>query len=186
MYKRINGIQHVGVGVAHHEDSWRWYRKFLGLDIAMFNGVAPAPLMDIYTKNETITKRAAMVLNLQGGCAMEVVCPTSFQATQAEVEFEIGDLGIFITQVKARDVKAAYDFFKSNGADMRSEIVNSPNGDDTFYVADPDGLLFQILPGKNWYTNNGHVTGGTIGCSIGVSDIEKARTLYSDVLVTIR
>ena len=42
MYKRINGIQHVGVGVAHHEDSWRWYRKFLGLDIAMFNGVAPA------------------------------------------------------------------------------------------------------------------------------------------------
>ena len=27
-----------------------------------------------------------------------------------------------------------------------------------------------------------HNTGGTVGCSIGVSDIEKARVLYSSIL----
>lgn len=182
MYKRINGIQHIGVGVPDSEVSQKWYRKFLGMDIAIFDGVAPAPLMDIYTNNETITKRATMILNLQGGCAMEVVNPTSFQATHADVEFQLGDLGIFIAQVKTRNVLQAYAYFKENGAKLLSEVVKMPDGGDTFYVEDPNGLIFQIVSGQNFYTKGKHVTGGPNGCVIGVSEIEKARTLYSDVL----
>jgi catechol 2,3-dioxygenase-like lactoylglutathione lyase family enzyme len=182
MYKRINGIQHIGVGVPNHASSWRWYRKFLGMDIALFNGEAEAPLMEIYTKNQIINKRAAMILNLQGGCAMEVVSPVSFTATHADIEFELGDLGIFITQVKAPNVREAYNWFKANGADVVGEMKKYPLGGETFFVTDPNGLLFQIVPGKNWYLKPTHVTGGPVGCTIGVSNIEASLKLYADIL----
>ncbi len=178
----IHGIQHLGAGVPDHAKAWKWYRKFIGLDIPFFNDEAPAPLMDIYTNNQTITKRAAMVTNLQGGCAMEVVSPTSFKASSAKVEHQLGDLGIYIGMVKTPDVKKAFSYYKENGANVISEIVKMPNGWETFYVKDPQGLLFQIVPGKNWFTKGKHITGGIAGSSIGVSDVEKAMTLYSDIL----
>ena len=181
-YIRINGIQHVGVGVPDHAASWKWYRKFLGMDIALFNGEAEAPLMQIYTKGEIINKRAAMILNLQGGCAMEVVSPVSFKATHANVEFELGDLGILVAQVKAPDVRAAYEWFKKEGADLIGEVRTLAYGGETFFVKDPNGLYFQIVPGSSWYVKPKHVTGGTVGSTIGVTDIEESMKLYSDIL----
>ncbi len=172
----------MGVGVPDHAASWKWYRHFLGMDISLFNGEAEAPLMQIYTKGEIINKRAAMILNLHGGCAMEVVSPVSFTATHADTEFELGDLGIFIAQVKAPDVPAAYDWFKKEGAKVISEIKPLPYGGETFYVQDPNGLIFQIVPGKNWYMKPKHVTGGTVGSTIGVTNINNSLKLYADVL----
>ena len=180
----IHGIQHLGVGVAKHAEAWKWYRKFFGMDVPFFNAEAPAPLMDIYTKNETITKRAAMVMNLKGGCAMEIVCPTSFQATHADKTFQLGDLGIFIGMIKSPNVKETYKYFKENGAKLCSGIKEMPNGWETFYCYDLDDNLWQIVPGNpdEWQTNYKRNTGGTIGCSIGVTDIDKSKTLYSDIL----
>ncbi len=182
MYKRINGLQHVGVGVPNHAESWKWYRKFFGMDIALFNGEAEAPLMQIYTKGEIINKRAAMILNLQGGLAMEVVCPVSFTATHAPTPFELGDLGIFITQIKTPNVAKAYKWFKDQGADVQGKLQKLPYGGDTFYVKDPNGLLFQLIEGRSWYTKIRHTTGGPVGSTIGVSDIDKSLTLYADLL----
>lgn len=182
MYKRINGIQHIGVGVSDSEVSQKWYRKFFGMDIPMFDGVAMAPLMDVYTHNETINKRATMVLNLQGGCAMEVVQPVSFTPRKPDFEVELGDITIAAAQVKTRDVQAAYTYFHQNGARLLSEIELMPDGGATFYVEDPDGLMFQILEGKDFYTRSKHVTGGPNGCLIAVSDIQASLKLYADIL----
>ncbi|WP_258105244.1 VOC family protein [Marinoscillum sp. MHG1-6] len=182
MYKRINGIQHIGVGVADSEESQKWYRKFLGMDIPIFDGVAPAPLMDVYTHNKTITKRATMILNLQGGCAMEVVNPTSFVPKRPNFETQLGDIGIYINQIKARDVAETYQYFKENGAKLLSDVVELPEGGLTFYCEDPNGLIFQILPGQNFYTKGKHITGGPNGCVIGVSNIDKSLELYADIL----
>ncbi|MFT5639983.1 MAG: catechol 2,3-dioxygenase-like lactoylglutathione lyase family enzyme [Cyclobacteriaceae bacterium] len=182
MYKRINGIQHIGVGTTDSERSQKWYRKFLGMDVRLFDGVAPAPLMDIYTNNETITKRASMILNIQGGCAMEVVSPTSFEAKPADFEVQLGDLGIYVAQVKTPDVQKAFDYFKKNGATLRTDIVHMPDGAATFYAEDPNGLFFQILKGDNFYTKGKHLTGGPNGCIIGVSDIDRSMTFYADTL----
>lgn len=174
----IQGIQHLGVGVPNHEQAWKWYRKFFGLDIPLFNDEAEAPLMTIYTEGDVISKRAAMVLNIKGGCAMEIVCPSTFKATHAKVAHQLGDLGIDIGFVKAPDVQKAYDFFNDNGVELISEITTLPNGWLTFYLKDLNGLVYQVLPANDFYTNHHHVTGGTAGCSVGVSNMEKAMSFY--------
>jgi catechol 2,3-dioxygenase-like lactoylglutathione lyase family enzyme len=57
-----------------------------------------------------------------------------------------------------------------------------PNGNETFYLKDSDGLMFQFVKGDHWFTNNKHHSGGIKGCSIGVSDIDTSLKLYSDIL----
>ena len=175
----IHGIQHLGVGVPNHEASWKWYRKFFGMDIPLFNDEAEAPLMKIYTNGKVISKRAAMVLNIKGGCAMEIVSPTTFKATPSEVKIQLGDLGIFIGMVKTSDVQKAFNFFESNQGKLISPIVKSPYGFDTFYVKDLDDLIWQIIPANDFYTQHNHITGGTVGCSIGVAEIQKSLEFYS-------
>lgn len=182
MYKRINGIQHIGVGVSDSESSQKWYRKYLGMDVRIFDGVAPAPLMDVYTHNKTITKRASMILNLQGGCAMEVVQPISFSPKRVDFETELGDIAIYIAQVKTRDVNKTFEFYKNSGVKLLTEIVKMPNGEETFYFEDPNGLIFQSVKGDHFYTKNDRITGGPNGCVIGVSDINTSMKLYSDIL----
>lgn len=182
MYKRINGLQHIGVAVSDMDRSLKFYRKFFGLDIPFFDSVQPAPLMDVYTRNETIVKRASMIMNLQGGCAIEVIRPTSFEPVPAKHEVKIGDLGIFITQVKCRDIKRSWEFCKNERAQNVTSIQKDPDGRDTFYLEDPDGNIWQYLQGDSWYTRNNHHSGGVIGCTTGVSNMEKALKLYCDIL----
>ncbi|MEP1094611.1 MAG: VOC family protein [Cyclobacteriaceae bacterium] len=174
----IHGIQHLGVAVPEHATAWKWYRKFFGIDVPFFNDEADADLMTIYTGGKVISKRAAMVLNLKGGAAMEIICPSTFKARHADVEHQLGDLGMYIGWIKAPDVKKAFDFFKENDLEIISEIVKLPNGWDTFYLKDLNGLIFQVIPADEWYTKHPTVTGGTAGCTIGVSDIDKAVSFY--------
>jgi len=182
MYKRINGLQHIGVAVSNMDASLKFYRKFFGLDIPFFDSVQAAPLMDVYTNNKTITKRASMVVNLQGGCAIEVIRPTSFEPRKAPFTIRIGDLGIFITRVKCRDIKATYEFCKKEKAPGLTTLSKDASGAATFYIKDLDENVWQYGQGDNWYTNNGHHSGGVVGCSVGVSDIDKSMKLYRDIL----
>jgi len=182
MFKRINGLQHIGVAVSDMDVSLRFYRKFFGLDIPFFDSVQPAPLMDVYTRNTTITKRASMVMNLQGGCAIEVIRPTSFEPVKAKSPVQMGDLGIFITQVKCKDIVASHRFCEASGARGLTSIQKDPLGRETFYIQDPDGNVWQYLQGDSWYTNSGHHSGGVIGCSTGVSNMERALKLYTTLL----
>ena len=175
----IHGIQHLGVGVPDHESSWKWYRKFFGMDIPLFNDEAEAPLMTIYTKGKVISKRAAMVLNIKGGCAMEIVSPSTFKASHAKTNFQLGDLGIFIGMIKTPNLEKAYDFFQSNNGNVISKVIPTPYGHDSFYVKDLDDLIWQIIPAKDFYTNYNHPTGGTVGCSIGVSNMDKSLAFYN-------
>ena len=104
----IQGIQHMGIAVSDMDASLKLYRKLFGLDIPFFDAVAAAPLMDSHCNGETIVKRASMVMNMQGGCAVEVVSPTSFEPRPCVFEPQVGDLGIGCTFIKARDVRAMH------------------------------------------------------------------------------
>lgn len=174
----IHGIQHLGVAVPKHEEAWKWYRKYFGLDVPFFNDEANADLMTIYTGGEVISKRAAMVLNLKGGAAMEIICPSTFKARHADVEHQLGDYGMYIGWVKTPDVKKSFDFFKENGIELLSDVEKLPNGWDTFYLKDLNGLIYQIVPADDFYTNNKYPNGGTAGCTIGVSDMDKSIEFY--------
>jgi catechol 2,3-dioxygenase-like lactoylglutathione lyase family enzyme len=180
--KKINGIQHIGVAVNDMDLSLKFYRKFFGMDIPFFDSVAAAPLMKVYTRDEVITKRASMILNLQGGCAMEVIRPTSFEPVGPKSPVQIGDLGIQCTQIKCKDIQTSFDFCKEEGATIVGDLMKDPLGRATFYIEDPDKNLFQYVEGSSWYTSNGHHSGGSIGCTIGVSDIDEALSLYAEVL----
>lgn len=182
MFKRINGLQHIGVAVRDMDSSLKFYRKFFGLDIPFFDSVQPAPLMDYYTRNKTITKRASMIMNLQGGCAIEVIRPTSFEPRGAVNPIQVGDLGIFITQIKCKDIDKSYSFCKSQNAPGITELSTDHLGRKTFYINDPDGNIWQFLQGDSWYSLNKHHSGGVIGCTTGVSDIDRAMKLYAETL----
>jgi len=182
MYKRINGLQHIGVAVSEMDKSLKFYRKFFGLNIPFFDSVQPAPLMDVYTRNSTITKRASMVVNLQGGCAIEVICPTSFKPVRAKFDILVGDLGICITQLKCKNIEASHVFCKENGAPALTDISLDPSGRKTFYLEDLDRNVWQYVEGDQWYTDANHHSGGVIGCSTGVSDMDIAFGLYRDIL----
>ncbi len=181
-YKKINLIQHIGVGVPDTDASWKWYRKFFGMDVPMFDSVKEAPLMLIYTNNKVVNKRATMVLNLQGGSAMEIVQLKNFGCKNSDFTVQLGDLGIFIVKIKVKNVHEAFEYFKKNSAHVLSEVQKSPDGKETFFVKDINDLVFQIIPNEKWFSANHHVSGGIAGCVIGVSDIDKAKKFYCDLL----
>lgn len=183
MYKTINGIQHIGVGVPNHAESWKWYRQNFGMDICFFNGAAEAPLMQIYTRGDVINKQAAMISNLHGGCAMEVVSPISFKSSDAKFKYELGDLGIFCTKVKAPNLNLARKKFQDNGTKVLGNIETSPIDEESFFITDPNGLLFQIMPSDNWFIEpKKEAIGGPTGVMIGVSNIDASLKLYADIL----
>ena len=181
-YKLINGMQHIGIGVEDIDRTWKWYRRYFGLDIPFFDAVAEAPLMQHYNRGVTIEKRAAMVMNLQGGCAIEMVQPTSFKNRKPEFEPKLGDLGIFATRVKSRDIEKSFNLFVDDGVDT-SSMVTTPDGKPSFFVKDPNGLFFQIMKGDDdWYAKLDHVSGGTTGALVGVSDMDASLKFYTEMI----
>jgi catechol 2,3-dioxygenase-like lactoylglutathione lyase family enzyme len=65
---------------------------------------------------------------------------------------------------------------------LLSKIVKDPAGSPIFYLKDLYGNVFQVTKSKSWFGNGKHVTGGISGAMIGVSDINKALSLYKDIL----
>ncbi len=179
---RINGIQHIGIAVSDMDASLKYFRKFFGLDIPFFDAVAPADLMINHTNGDVITKRASMIMNLQGGCAVEVIRPTTFEPQKAVFETALGDLGIYIALVKCKNPKAMREYCLTQGAKQVSELKTLPNGEHTFCIEDLDGNHYQYVQGEQWFSDNGHPSGGMAGCTIGVSNMDQARTLYSGIL----
>jgi len=179
---RINSIQHIGVAVQDMDASLKYYRKIFGMNIPFFDSVQPAPLMDCYTHGKTITKRASMIMNLQGGCAMEVIRPTTFEPRKANFQIKVGDLHIFQIHMKARDVKHMHSYCKQNGAHDVSEIALNPAQQQVFDLTDPDGNFFRVEPTNECYRDMGHASNGVAGCSIGVTNMEEALNLYSNLL----
>ena len=63
------------------------------------------------------------------------------------------------------------------GDSCDEELVIDPLGRLTFYLRDYDNNPFQILESDKWFTNHGHPSGGIMGCTIGVSNMEEFQTL---------
>jgi catechol 2,3-dioxygenase-like lactoylglutathione lyase family enzyme len=60
--------------------------------------------------------------------------------------------------------------------------VESPSGETTAWINDPYGNPLQLVSDNSWFKKKADNTGGVLGAIIGVSDMEKALSLYKDTL----
>ncbi len=177
----ISGIQQIGVGVANLHESWKWYRKYFGTDIRIFEEEAEAKLMLPYTGGEPRRRHAALAFNIQGGGGIEIWQYKDRIPEAPKNEILLGDYGIFAAKIKSRNVKRNYEIFLQNGL-MVSKLYNDPQGKDHFFVQDPAGNYFQIVNGNSWFKDEDKPTGAICGAMIGVSAISKSVDFYNEVL----
>lgn len=184
MKKVICGIQQMGIGVPDVQEVWKWYRKFFGVDVRIFEEAAEAPLMTRYTGGDVHSRTATLAMSMEGGGGFEIWQFTSRETEKPKFEVQLGDYGLYICRIKSRDVEASYNYMKENGAKVLGELKKTPHGEPHFFVEDPNGNIFNVVyePVVFQKTKFPGKTGGSAGVMIGVSDIEKSMKLYSDVL----
>ncbi len=180
--KLITGIQQIGIGVENLFDAWKWYKNHFGMDVRIFEDEATAELMLPYTGGEPRKRHAALAINIQGGGGFEIWQYKGRNPLAPSFELKIGDLGIFAAKVKSKDIERSYQEIKEQGAHIISDIHSAPHGNKHFYVRDPFNNVFEVVEGNGWFFNDKKHGGGTAGAIIGVSNIDRARKLYSGIL----
>lgn len=177
MNKLITGIQQIGIGVPNVYEAWKWYKENFGMDIRIFEDDTVAELMLPYTGGKPHQRHAALAMNISGGGGFEIWQYTSRTPVGSDFEIQLGDLGINIAKIKSPNVKKAYDDFKSRNLDILGEFY-----DTHFFVKDLYGNIFQVFEDINWFKKTNKLTGAVAGAIIGVTNIENARKVYSDIL----
>ena len=178
----ISGIQQVGIGNPNVHEAFAWYRKNFGMDIPVFEEAAEANLMLPYTGGKPHQRHAILAINMKGGGGFEIWQYTSRKPEAASFEIQLGDLGLFITKMKTTDIAKAYEFLKRQNADVISPIQKDPTGADHFYCKDLYGNIFEIVKANDWFMDSPTPFGGPYGMVIGVSDIEKSKKFYKEIL----
>lgn len=178
----IAGIQQVGVGVANLEEAWRWYAKHFGMDLPIFNDAAEATLMSEYTGGEPQKRKAVLAMNLQGGGGFEVWQFTSRTPTASKNSIKEGDLGINSVQMRCLDAHKTKAYFDKLPNISCSAIKRNDLNKSYFEVVDPFSNSFKIIEDNYQFMRTNSLVGGVIGATIGVRNIEKSLTLYTEVL----
>ena len=178
----ISGIQQMGIGVVNVEEAWKWYIDQFGMDCRIFDDNAPAKLMLPYTGGMPRNKHAILAMNLQSGGGFEIWQYIEREPVKIKEEIKIGDLGIIACKIKAKNIKETLASYQKKGISFLSEANEDPAGKLNFFMKDPFGNLFQLVQATDWFRNEKKPTGGCYGAIIGVSDIDKARVVYSEIL----
>ena len=178
----ISGIQQMGIGVMNVEEAWSWYIKQFGMDCRIFEDEAEAKLMLPYTGGQARSRHAVLALNLQSGGGFEIWQYKGREPVKIKEEIRIGDLGIIACKMKAKNIQETLRLYRKNGIPVPAETIKDPSGKMTFFMKDPYGNIFQMEEATDWFLNEKKNTGGSYGAIIGVSDLDKAKPIYSDIL----
>ena len=178
----ISGIQQVGVGVPDVYGAWGWYNRILGFDVPVFDDRGTADKMLRYTGGEPQGRHAVLAVNMQGGGGLEIWQYTSRKPQPPNFQLQAGDLGIFITRIKTRDIGKAYRYMDGMHADIPGRIEKGPEGIKAFHIKDPYGNIFRIEEYSLSFMKTSSVTGGIIGVVIGVSGMEASIGFYREIL----
>lgn len=171
----------MGIGIPNVHEAWTWYRNNLSMDVPVFEEAATAGLMLPYTGGQPHDRHAILALNMQGGGGFEIWQYTSRTPQPASFVPKLGDYGINICKMKSPDVDLAFANFDKTYV-VSKQVEKTPNGLKHFFVKDPYGNYFQIIESDNWFSKRGDDTGGVYGAIIGVSDIEKSKDFYANIL----
>lgn len=179
----ISGIQQVGIGCQNFYDSWQWYIDNFGANIRILEDDTVAERMLPYTGNQAQKRHACIAVNLQGGSGFEIwqysdrkPCPLSFAVAP-------GDLGIFAAKIRSHNVAA---FHKELSSKYNKKEVGAlskdPKGNLTFWICDPWGNYFQIVEDNYRYIRCHRNNGGVCGAVIGVTNMNRSKDFYMEVL----
>jgi catechol 2,3-dioxygenase-like lactoylglutathione lyase family enzyme len=178
----LSGIQQMGIGVNNVGEAWSWYNKVFGMDCRVFEDEAEAKLMLPYTGGKPRSRHAVLALNLQSGGGFEIWQYKGREPVNIKEEIMIGDLGIIACKIKAVHIQETLKAYQKAGIRVPATTSSDPAGRKTFFMKDPYGNIFQLVEATDWFMNEKKNTGGSYGAVIGVSDIEKSRVVYSDIL----
>jgi catechol 2,3-dioxygenase-like lactoylglutathione lyase family enzyme len=178
----ISGIQQMGIGVMNVEEAWKWYISQFGMDCRIFEDEAEAKLMLPYTGGKPRSRHAVLALNLQSGGGFEIWQYKGREPVKIKEEIRIGDLGIIACKMKVKNIQETLASFQKNGISVPVKTSEDPSGKMAFFMKDPYGNIFQLVEATDWFRNEKKATGGSYGAVIGVSDIEKSKVVYSDIL----
>lgn len=179
----ISGIQQIGIGVESLYEAWKYYIDVFKMDIRILEDNKVAELMLPYTGGKPQRRHAAIAVNLQGGGGFEMWQYAERKPQPIDFEFNMGDLGVLVCKIKSRDVGATFEAFSRNPKiNIVTGLTRNLDGNQTFYIKDPYGNYFQVIHDDYIFKNEGHLTGGAVGATIGVTDIDRAMTVYRDIL----
>jgi len=178
----ISGIQQMGIGVMNVKEAWIWYINQFGMDCRVFEDEAEAKLMLPYTGGQPRSRHAVLALNLQSGGGFEIWQYKGREPVTIKEEIRIGDLGIIACKMKVKNINDTLKLYQKVGISVPVDSSIDPSGRMTFFMKDPYGNIFQLVEATDWFRNEKKSTGGSYGAVIGVSDIEKSRVVYSDIL----
>lgn len=176
----ISGIQQVGIGVSNLEESWYWYAKHFGMDLPIFNDEAEAALMTNYTGGKVHQRKAVLAMNLQGGGGFEVWQFTS-RSPDASPKVSEGDLGISSVHMRTKNVNKAWEYFSALEDIVVSDVLENEMTNKYFNLSDPFGNQFKIIEDEYQFMTTQSVTGGVLGVTFGVSDMEESLKLFQEV-----
>lgn len=179
---KITGIQQIGIGIPDVNAAFKFYRQNFGMDVPVFEEAAEANLMLPYTGGKPHDRHAILALNMQGGSGFEIWQYTSRTPEKADFEPQLGDLGIFICKLKSKNVANTFEIFKQKKLNLISDLETSPDGKKHFFVKDPYENIFQIVEDDVWLGKTKAATGGAVGATLGVSNIENSLELYKNIL----
>ena len=101
MEKIICGIQQMGIGVPDVQEVWKWYRKFFGVNVRVFEEAADAPLMTRYTGDTVHSRTATLALSMEGGGGFEIWQFTSRPTEKPKFDILLGDYGLYSCRIKS-------------------------------------------------------------------------------------
>ena len=180
--KVICGIQQVGIGVEDLMTAWKWYNQNFNIEIKIVDDDGVAERMLPYTGGKPQPRHAILAISQRGGGGFEIWQPKGRKVVYPKEPLRVGDYGINICKIKAKDVRATHDAFVKKGLNVISEVCASPLGIDHFYMKDPWGNLFEVEKDDYCFINADKLTGGSNGVVIGVSDMDKSIEFYGKLL----
>jgi len=182
MGKVINGIQQIGIGVADAKSVFNWYRKNLGFDILVFQDEATASLMTQYTADKPQNRYAMLALNMVGGGGLEIWQFKNRIPKAQKPKMLLGDLGINVMKIRSSRLVAIHKQLSNSNLNLITGSGNSDEFVEHFFFSDPWDNLIEMVNDEYCFVKTQSDSGGVLGVTIGVSDIEKSIDFYKNLL----
>lgn len=160
---------------------FNWYRRHLGFDILVFEDNSTAELMLRYTGGEPRDRYALLSMNMRGGGGLEIWQFKKRKPQPPKEAIKFGDLGINTLRIRTSCIEETYKDLSGITGIRISQIGNNPDR-RSFYFSDPWGNWVEMVEEPYVFCNTKKASGGVLGVSLGVSDIERSKAFYKKIL----